>query len=65
MARTESVDVATWTLLLTGLVVALLLVTGLVQYTASGDLGSVFRNVGIGGLLVAFSVGLSEKWRDS
>jgi hypothetical protein len=64
MTETESFDVATWTLLLTAVVVAFLVATGLLQYAASGDLGSLLRNLGIGALLLAFGAGLRRKWQN-
>ncbi|WP_135823690.1 hypothetical protein [Halorussus ruber] len=64
MTDTDSFDVATWTLILTVFVVGFLVVTGLLQYAASGDFGSLLRNLAIGALLLAFGAGLRKKWQN-
>jgi len=64
MAENASRDVATWMLVLAVVVIAFLVGVGLLQLTITGDLGSFFRNLGIGLLLLAFSVGFYRKWRE-
>lgn len=65
MSDSDSVDVATWMLVLSGVVVAFLVGVGLLQLSITGDLGSFFRNLGIGLLLLLFSVGFYRKWRET
>ncbi|MFD1587682.1 hypothetical protein ACFR9U_11870 [Halorientalis brevis] len=65
MRDSESVDVATWMLALSGVVIAFLVGVGLLQLSITGDLGSFFRNLGIGLLLLLFSVGFYRKWRET
>ena len=65
MSDSESVDVATWMLVLSGVVVAFLVGVGLLQLSITGDLGSFFRNLGIGLFLLLFSVGFYRKWRET
>ena len=50
-------------LILSLVVVTVLISVGLLQLSITGDPGSLFRNLGIGLLLVLFSVGFYRKWR--
>ncbi|ELZ24684.1 hypothetical protein C476_03498 [Natrinema limicola JCM 13563] len=59
---TDTVDDATWMLVLSILVIAVLVGVGLLQVYLSGDYGSLFRSIGIGLLLLLFSVGFYRKW---
>jgi len=63
MSRASAVDEATWMLILSLVVVTVLISVGLLQLSITGDPGSLFRNLGIGLLLVLFSVGFYRKWR--
>ena len=59
---TETVDAATWMLVLAVVVVAFLVGVGLLQLSLGGSVGDFFRNFSIGLLLLAFSVGFYRKW---
>jgi hypothetical protein len=58
----ESTDAATWMLVLAGVVVAFLVSVGLVQFSLTGSVGKLARNVAIGTLLSLFAVGFYRKW---
>jgi high-affinity Fe2+/Pb2+ permease len=60
--ETDDADEATWMLILAVVVSAFLVAVGLLQLSFDGDVGDFFRNVGIGLLLLAFSVGFYRKW---
>ncbi|MFD1563928.1 hypothetical protein ACFR99_10240 [Haloarchaeobius amylolyticus] len=62
MNSTDTVDDATWMLVLSILVIAVLVGVGLLQLYLSRDYGSFFRSLGIGVLLLLFSVGFYRKW---
>jgi len=62
---TDTIDSATWILVLSAVVVTFLVGVGLLQLSLTGDLGSFFRNLGIGLLLLLFSVGFYRKWHEA
>ncbi|OLZ41487.1 hypothetical protein A6E15_11040 [Natrinema saccharevitans] len=62
MNSTGTVDEATWMLVLSLVVVTFLVGVGLLQLSMTGDLGSFFRNLGVGLFLLLFSVGFYRKW---
>ena len=64
MNRTDTVDDATWMLALSILVIAVLVGVGLLQVYLNSDYGSLFRNLGIGVLLLLFSIGFYRKWHE-
>ncbi|WP_130501511.1 MULTISPECIES: hypothetical protein [Natrinema] len=64
MNSTDTVDDATWMLVLSILVIAILVGVGILQVYLSGDYGSLFRNLGIGVLLLLFSIGFYRKWHE-
>ncbi|RZV06652.1 hypothetical protein BDK88_3676 [Natrinema hispanicum] len=51
-------------LVLSILVIAILVGVGILQVYLSGDYGSLFRNLGIGVLLLLFSIGFYRKWHE-
>ncbi|GAB7095266.1 hypothetical protein JCM30237_24190 [Halolamina litorea] len=59
---TEVADAATWSLVLAGVVVAFLVGVGLLQFSMTGNVGKLARNVSIGSLLSLFAVGFYRKW---
>jgi len=61
---TDTVDDATWMLALSILVIAVLVGVGLLQVYLNSDYGSLFRNLGIGVLLLLFSIGFYRKWHE-
>ncbi|WP_092695085.1 hypothetical protein [Halorientalis regularis] len=65
MPETASADVATWMLVLSGVVIAFLIGVGLLQLLRTGDLGSFLRDLGIGLVLLLFSLGFYRKWHDA
>ena len=65
MIDADAVDSATWMLVLSAVVVTFLVGVGLLQLSLTGDLGSFFRNLGIGLLLLLFSVGFYKKWHEA
>ena len=65
MPENAAADVTTWMLVLSGVVIAFLVGVGLLQLSLTGDLGSLFRNLGIGLVLALFSVGFYRKWHDA
>ncbi|WP_139246264.1 hypothetical protein [Natrinema hispanicum] len=64
MNSTDTVDDATWMLALSILVIAVLVGVGLLQVYLNSDYGSLFRNLGIGVLLLLFSIGFYRKWHE-
>lgn len=62
MPETASADVATWMLVLSGVVITFLIGVGLLQLLCTGDLGSFVRDLGIGLVLLLFSLGFYRKW---
>lgn len=64
MTNAENGSIAVWVLVIAALLLGLLAVTGLLQYRQTGDIGDLLRNVGIGAVLLAFSVGLYRKWKN-
>ncbi|SDE02602.1 hypothetical protein SAMN05192552_11055 [Natrinema hispanicum] len=46
------------------LVIAVLVGVGLLQVYLNSDYGSLFRNLGIGVLLLLFSIGFYRKWHE-
>jgi hypothetical protein len=56
-------DVGALTLVLAAAVVGFLLLVGLLQYTMSGDVGPLARDLAIGAILLAFSVGFYRRWQ--
>ena len=65
MPENAAADVTTWMLVLSGVVIAFLVGVGLLQLSLTGDLGSLFRNLGIGLVLALFSAGFYRKWHDA
>lgn len=49
-------------LFLSVVVIAFLVGVGVLQLLSTGDVGSFFRNLGIGLFLTLFSVGFYRKW---
>jgi hypothetical protein len=52
-------------LLLSVVVIVFLVGVGLLQLLTTGDVGSFFRNLGIGLFLALFSVGFYRKWHET
>ncbi|SDG24638.1 hypothetical protein SAMN05216218_11949 [Halorientalis regularis] len=52
-------------LVLSGVVIAFLIGVGLLQLLRTGDLGSFLRDLGIGLVLLLFSLGFYRKWHDA
>ncbi|WP_336037722.1 hypothetical protein [Halobacterium yunchengense] len=65
MPEDATADVATWMLVLSGVVVAFLVGVGLLQLSLTGDVGSFARDLGIAVVLVAFGAGFYRKWHDA
>lgn len=65
MSDESTADVATWMLLLSVVVIVFLVGVGLLQLLTTGDVGSFFRNLGIGLFLALFSVGFYRKWHET
>ncbi|QDX39375.1 hypothetical protein [Salarchaeum sp. JOR-1] len=65
MPENASADVATWMLVLSGVVIAFLIGVGLLQLLRTGDLGQFLRDLGIGLVLLLFSLGFYRKWHDA
>ncbi|WP_139203657.1 hypothetical protein [Halorientalis persicus] len=65
MPENASADVATWMLLLSGVVISFLIGVGLLQLLRTGDLGPFFRDLGIGLVLLLFSLGFYRKWHNA
>jgi hypothetical protein len=55
-------DAATWILVLAAVVIAFLVGVGLLQFSLTGNVGTLARNLAIGVLLALFSVGFYHKW---
>jgi len=58
-------DAATWILVLAAVVIAFLVGVGLLQFTLTGNVGNLARNLTVGVLLALFSVGFYRKWHRS
>ncbi|SEP17518.1 hypothetical protein SAMN05216388_104022 [Halorientalis persicus] len=52
-------------LLLSGVVISFLIGVGLLQLLRTGDLGPFFRDLGIGLVLLLFSLGFYRKWHNA
>ncbi|RLM53255.1 hypothetical protein DVK02_14785 [Halobellus sp. Atlit-31R] len=65
MTDRGALEAETLMLLLALLVVVFLLGVGTLQYLLTGDPGNLFRNIGIGTILLVFSVGFYRRWSTS
>lgn len=61
----ESTGATTWVLVLAAVVIAFLVAVGLLQFSLTGNVGNLARNLTVGALLALFSVGFYRKWHRS
>ncbi|KPN29006.1 hypothetical protein SY89_03240 [Halolamina pelagica] len=57
-----STDAATWIAVLVAVVIAFLVGVGLLQFSLTGNVGDLARNLSIGALLALFGAGFHRKW---
>ncbi|MFW5948816.1 MAG: hypothetical protein ACOCSD_04385 [Halolamina sp.] len=61
-AVAASTDAATWMVVLAAVVIAFLVGVGLLQFSLTGSVGDLARNLTIGALLSLFAAGFYRKW---